>query len=96
MLVYHLQQAGFITSTEEVCVYRFGDIYAGSGRMDVVCYKDGKKYILELKVGSTLKLKEYMAQLRKYVKHEKAELGVLIIFGSENPPLLKKYVRRKS
>ena len=96
VLVYYLQKEGFVTSTEEVCTYRFGEnqeIYAGSGRMDIVCYKDGKQYILELKVGSGFKMKEYMAQLRKYVKHRRAKLGILIIFDSQKSPVIEKYER---
>ena len=83
-----LQKAGYVVSTEVLCPYYFGDIYAGYGRMDVVCSRDNERFILELKVGF---VKEDLcrAQLRKYVKHMKMP-GFLVIFQNNSAPIIKE------
>ena len=91
VLLHYLQLEGFRVSSEEVCVYQFGRCYAGSGRIDIVAWKGKEEYILELKVGGHFKIPDYMAQLRKYVKHRQATLGILVIFDSNKKPLIRQY-----
>ena len=91
VLLHFLQLEGFRVSSEEVCVYKFGRIYAGSGRMDIVAWKGKDEYIIELKVGGHFKINDYMSQLRKYVKHRTAILGVLVVFDSNKNPLIRQY-----
>jgi GxxExxY protein len=82
VLAYYLQNKGINVSLEEIVKYQFKNIYAGFGRMDIVCRIAGKKYILELKVGGHGKVAEYMQQLRKYMQFEQCTAGFVIIFDS--------------
>lgn len=64
-------------------MYKFGNIHADFGRIDLVAYKGDEQFIIELKVGGHFKINSYMAQLRKYVKHREATAGLLVIFDAE-------------
>ena len=90
VLAYYLQESGFRVSLEQVCVYQFGPINAGSGRMDIVAYRDSQQFIVELKVGGISKLADHMSQLRRYVKHQPGSTGLLVIFRNEQAPFFKR------
>ena len=102
VLAYHLQQKGYITSTEEQINYAFKDhttgakVMFGHGRMDIkVTCPIGTTWILELKcVPNNRLMPSYMAQLRRYVHHYRLEnavevRGLLVIFNNQaRPPLV--------
>jgi GxxExxY protein len=94
VLAYYLQNKGINVSLEEIVKYQFSNIYAGFGRMDIVCRIGNKKYILELKVGGHGKVAEYMQQLRKYMQFEQCTAGFVIIFDSSLMPKIYQEVSK--
>ena len=87
-----LQNIGFVCQSEVVIPYYILGSYIGSGRADIVAERDGKTYILELKLVTKgyYNADYFKGQCRKYIHHfEKPAEGLVIVFHSSGPAVFE-------